>query len=118
MLQQAGFIFDPNSGTLIDPATQQPMPPDQVAQVLQQIMSQGQQAPAQGDGQPPAGAGAPNGQGDPIIQLLTEIRDAVKGGGKGEGEKSKKQTTEEMMQSLIQELQRTNENLRSLTGQQ
>ena len=138
MLQQAGFAIDPSSGNVIDPATGQPVPPDQLMQILEQLM-QGQ---GQGGGQPPSGGGQPppdqGGQpgADPsgaqaaqsppapdqmsqMVQLLTEIRDHLGNAAKdGKGKGEKKQSVEEMIQGLTQEVQRQGETLKSMTGQQ
>lgn len=127
MLQQAGFTMDPASGNVLDPASGQPVPPDQLMQILQQLMGGQQGAAPQGGAQPqdPAGAQAASEPppADPttqIIQLLTEIKDAVVNGagGKGGAGKEKKASPEEMMQGMQQELQRLGEIVRSSTGQQ
>ena len=130
MLQQAGFSIDPATGSVIDPATNQPMPPDQLVPILEQLMggAQGGQ-PADPNAPPPAPEGAQAAQPPPapdqmsqMVQLLTEIRDhlgnaAQKGDGKGEG-KEKKQSAEELMQGMSAQLQRLTETVGSLTGQQ
>lgn len=139
MLQQAGFAIDPSTGSVIDPTTGQPMPPDQLVPILEQLMSGqggGGQPPPQEGGQPPpqdpnaapespegAQAAQPPPAPDPMsqmVQLLTEIRDHLgnaAANGKG-GAKEKKQSVEEMMQGLTQEVQRQGEMIRGLTGQQ
>jgi hypothetical protein len=138
MLQQAGFTIDPASGSVIDPASGQPLPPDQLMQVLQQLMGgqQGGGAAPQGTGAPPAqdpnaqpqdpaGAQAaseppPPDQMTQMVQLLTEIKDALVNGaqGKGGAAKEKQASVEEMLQGLTQQVQRQGEILQSMTGQQ
>jgi hypothetical protein len=55
-----------------------------------------------------------------IVQLLTEIRDHLANGvaGKGGTGKEKKQSQEELLQGLSQQVQRLTETIGPLTGQQ
>ena len=123
VLTQAGFAPD-GAGSLIDPATGQPMPPDQAMQVVQQLMSQGGQQDPNAAAQDPNAQAAP--QEDPISIIATkldEILAAIKdlkssGGAGGAAAQPKKQSVDEKIDTLTQEMQRTNETLRSMTGQQ
>lgn len=134
-LVQNGLMID-QAGNVTDQASGQPLPPEDVMKILEQLTGGGQ-PPAEGGGEAPAGTegqGAPADQGaapDPmaaILGKLDEILAALKGGaqpqagapaaGGGEAPKEKKPSQSEKIDSIMAEMQRTNELLSSMTGQQ
>lgn len=153
VLQQNGLSVDPASGNVVDQQSGQMLPPDQVQQILQELMQQqGGGAPAPGgEGQTPQdsggggqAAGQDPSQGAPqeqdpltaILGKLDEILAALKGGaapggaapaaggenapagGAGAAPAAKKPSQSEKTDMMLSEIQRMNETLASLTGQQ
>ena len=158
VLQQNGLSVDPASGNVMDQQSGQMLPPDQVQQILQELMQQqgGGGAPG-GEGQTPqdsGGGGQASGQDpsqgapqeqDPLTAILgklDEILAAIKGGAPAAGGAApapeggapapeggapaaggaapaqKKPSQSEKTDMMLSEIQRMNETLASLTGQQ
>lgn len=125
MLNQAGIMLQPD-GTAIDGQTGQPIPPEVLMQVLQEMMG-GMEGGGEAGGMPPEGMpaeGAPPAeepQSDPILDILTEIRDLLKsqkGGGEEKSEKSEGEGGGEAseMGQLVEEIRRSNDMMQQMMG--